>query len=215
MPDALLPLRFLLLVFAGLVNREQARVVDYLREENRVLKEQLGKRRVRLTDDQRARLAAKARALGRPVLDAIASIVTPDTLMRWHRKLIAAKHTREQQRTGRPGLMKSIREHIVRMAKENARWGYARIQGELRKLGHEVARSTIRQDAAEPRRAAQSRAAHELEDVPEGARRHDRRHRLLHRRSLDPARARHPLRAVRTPPREPHGRDRRRHHEPR
>jgi hypothetical protein len=62
---SLLPLRFLLVLFAGFVNREQAKVVDYLREENRVLREQLGKRRLRFTEEQRARLAAKAKALGR------------------------------------------------------------------------------------------------------------------------------------------------------
>jgi hypothetical protein len=61
----LLPLRFLLVLFAGFVNREQAKVIDYLREENRVLREQLGRRRLRLTNEQRARLAAKAKALGR------------------------------------------------------------------------------------------------------------------------------------------------------
>ena len=71
--DPLLPLRFLLLVFGGLVNREQAKVVDYLREENRVLREQLGERRLRLSDEQRARLAARAAALGRSLLGSIAT----------------------------------------------------------------------------------------------------------------------------------------------
>lgn len=143
MPDPLLPLRFVLLVFAGLVNREQAKVVEFLREENRVLRQQLGKRRLRLTDAQRARLATKAKVLGRSVLTAVATIVTPDTLLRWHRQLIAAKHTRRHRRVGRPGLMRQLRELIVRMAKENPRWGYTRIAGELRKLDHTVARSTI------------------------------------------------------------------------
>jgi putative transposase len=143
MTDPLLPLRFVLLVFAGLVNREQAKVVEYLREENRVLREQLGKRRLRLTDPQRARLAAKAKALGRSALAAITTIVTPDTLLRWHRLLIAAKHTHRRNRVGRPGLMKALRELIVRLAKENPGWGYKRLCGELRKLDHEVARTTI------------------------------------------------------------------------
>ena len=142
MPGPLQPLRFLLFVFAGLVNREQARVVDYLREENRVLKEQL-RQSLRLDDHQRRRLAAKGKPLGRSLLARVATIVTPDTILRWHRQLIAAKHTHPHKRVGRPGLMKTIREHIVRMARENARWGYARIQGELKKLGHQVARSTI------------------------------------------------------------------------
>ena len=138
-----MPLRFVLLVFAGLVNREQVKVVEFLREENRVLREQLGKRRLRLTDAQRARLAGKAKALGRSVLTSIATIVTPDTLLRWHRQLIAAKHTHRRNRVGRPKLMKALRELIVRLAKENPGWGYSRLAGELRKLDHEVARTTI------------------------------------------------------------------------
>src|SRR5262249_56217159 len=80
----LFPLRFLLLLFAGLVNREQAKVIDYLREENRVLREQLGKKRLRLSDDQRARLAVRAKALGRSVLEALATIVTSATLLPSH-----------------------------------------------------------------------------------------------------------------------------------
>ena len=144
MPDALQPLRFVLLVFAGLVHRDQARVLAFLQEENRVLRELLGNR-VRPHDGQRRRLAAKGKALGRRVLGQVATIVTPDTILRWHRQLIAAKnaHPPKQKRVGRPGLMKTIRDHIVRMAKDNARWGYARIQGELKKLGHTVAPSTI------------------------------------------------------------------------
>lgn len=76
-------LRFFLLIFAGWVNRHQQRVSEYLVEENRVLKEQMENRRVRLNDDQRRRLAAKAKGPGRQALDQIATIVTPDTLMRW------------------------------------------------------------------------------------------------------------------------------------
>ena len=110
---------------------------------NRVLKEQLGKKRPRLTDDQRRRLAAKGKRLGRRLLHQVATIATPDTILRWHRRLIAAKWTYAGHRTGRPGLMKEIRGLIVRMAEENSSWGYCRIQGELKKLDHRVARSTI------------------------------------------------------------------------
>ncbi|MEM7311312.1 MAG: integrase core domain-containing protein [Planctomycetota bacterium] len=137
------PLRVLLLTFTGWVNRHQADVIAYLVEENRVLKEQMRGRSLRLNDDQRRRLAAKAKLLGRKALDRVATIVTPDTLMRWHRRLIAAKWTYAAKRVGRPGLMKSISSLIVRMARENSNWGYCRIQGELRALGHEVASTTI------------------------------------------------------------------------
>ena len=73
----------------------------------------------------------------------MATIVTPDTILRWHHRLIALKWTYEAMRVGRPGLMKAIAALIVRMAQENSSWGYCRIQGELRQLGHRVAPSTI------------------------------------------------------------------------
>jgi hypothetical protein len=154
MPDLTFPLRFLLLLFSGLVSRGQVRMIDYLREECRVLKEQLGDR-VHLHDGQRRRLAAKGKLLGRRLLAQVATIVTPDTILRWHRQLIAAKHTYTQKRVGRPGLMKAIRELIVRMAKDNARWGFARIQGELRKIGHQGRSVDDREDPAGPRAAAE------------------------------------------------------------
>ena len=138
-------LRLLLATFAGWVGRQQTFVIAYLIEENRVLKEQLESsgRRLRFTDDQRRRLAAKGKPLGRKVLRQIATIVTPDTILAWHRKLIAAKWTYPHKRIGRPGVMKEIRQLIVRMAGENPSWGYARIQGQLKHLDHRVARSTI------------------------------------------------------------------------
>jgi hypothetical protein len=102
MPDALQPLRFLLLAFAGIVNRDQARVIAFLREENRVMREQLGER-IRLHDGQRRRLAGKGKALGRRVLEQVATIVTPDTILRWHRRLIAAKNTHPPSRSASAG----------------------------------------------------------------------------------------------------------------
>lgn len=138
-------LQLLLITFAGWVGRQQTAVIQYLVEENRVLKEQLessGKRML-LTDDQRRRLAAKGKLLGRKVLRQIATIVTPDTILAWHRRLIATKWTYPHKRVGRPGVMKEIRRLIVEMAEENPSWGYARIQGALKHLDHRVARSTI------------------------------------------------------------------------
>ena len=69
--------------------------------------------------------------------------MTPDTILAWHRKLIAAKWSYPQKRVGRPGVVQEIRELIVRMAEQNPSWGYARIQGALKHLDHHVARSTI------------------------------------------------------------------------
>jgi len=79
------------MMFAGSVNRHQLDVIDYLQEENRVLKERLGGRRIRLTDAEPRRLARKAYALGHQVLNELETLVTPDTLLRWHQELVASK----------------------------------------------------------------------------------------------------------------------------
>ena len=83
MAQVIQPWQLLVAVLAGWINEHQQAAIDYLREENRVLKEHLGGKRLRLTDDQRPRLAAKGKALGRRALKEIASIVTPDTILRW------------------------------------------------------------------------------------------------------------------------------------
>ena len=128
------------------MSQRQLQVIDYLREENRVLREQLGDRRLRLNDHQRRRLAAKAKVLGRKVLDQIATIVTPETLLAWHRKLIAQKYDGTAHRAARrPRIAAEIEVLVVRMAAENRDWGYRRIQGALSNLGRELARSTIAQ----------------------------------------------------------------------
>ena len=82
----------MLIAVAGWMNQLQQDAIDYLREENRILREQLGGRRLRLNDNQRRRLAGKAKRLGRKMLAAFATIVTPETLLAWHRKLIAQKY---------------------------------------------------------------------------------------------------------------------------
>lgn len=138
------PLRFIIVVLAGWLNQQQQEVIDYLREENRGLREQLGSRRLRLNDEQRRRLAVRAKKLGHKLLGEIASIVTPDTLLRWHRKLIARKYDgSERRRPGRPAVMQQIRSLVVRMATQNRTWGYTRIRGALDNLGHRAARGTI------------------------------------------------------------------------
>jgi putative transposase len=121
------PLQVLLVTLAGWINRHQQHVIEYLVEENRVLKGQLNGRRLRLTDEQRRRLAAKGRRLGRRLLRQVATLVTPDTILRWQRQLIARKWTFTPKRPGRPGVMKEISTLIVRMATENSAWGYTRI----------------------------------------------------------------------------------------
>ena len=140
-----LPLKFLLMMWAGWVNRAQQDAIDYLKEENRVLREQVGNKRLRLTNTQRRRLAQKAKVVGRAALRELACIVTPDTLLHWHRELIAKKYDGSQQRRpGRPRSSQEIRALIVRMAEDNHTWGYTRIRGALRNLGHRIERNTIK-----------------------------------------------------------------------
>ncbi|HSR99701.1 MAG TPA: hypothetical protein VLM79_21760 [Kofleriaceae bacterium] len=118
------PLHFLLLVFAGWVNRRRVEVLEYLQEENRILREQLGDRRLRFTDAQRRSLAMKGRAIGRRALEQLAGLVTPDTIMRWYRELIAKKYVGSSRRKGgRRGAPASLHRLVVRFATENATWG--------------------------------------------------------------------------------------------
>ena len=144
MPIVLDPFRFVLIAVAGWMNQRQLQMIEYLREENRVLREQLGERRLRLTDDQRRRLAARAKGLGRKVLAELATIVTPETLLRWHQRLIAQKYDGSgNRRPGRPRTAAEVEDLVVQMAEQNRDWGYRRIQGALSNLGHKLARSTI------------------------------------------------------------------------
>ncbi len=126
-------LSFLLMVVSGWVYRHQLIVIEFLQAENRLLKERLRGRRIRFTDAERALLARKAKAIGRKALLKLDTIVSPDTLLRWHRLLVAQKWNCVHRRgPGRPGIMREISELIVRMALDNSGWGYTRIQGALR-----------------------------------------------------------------------------------
>jgi len=142
MPPAL---TFLLITFAGWANRRQQKVIDYLLEENRVLREQLCGRRLRLTDTQRRRLAAKGKLLGRKLLGKVAGIVTLDTILRWYRKLIAQKYDSSGRRGPvRPRTALVIEQLVITMARDNPGWGYTKISGALYNLGHELGRTTAK-----------------------------------------------------------------------
>ena len=132
------------MIVTGWLARREREVVAYLIEENRCLRRQLGTRRVRLTDDDRRRLAARAYRVGRRALRDSATIATPDTLLRWHRQLIARKWTFGRTLVHRRLVLAEIRRLVVRMAEENPTWGYTRMQGALVNVGHRVGRSTIR-----------------------------------------------------------------------
>ena len=135
-------LQWVLLVLTSWLERREREVLAYLIAENRLLRRQLGRQRVRLTDADRRRLAVRAVRVGRRTLSEIVSIVTPDTLLRWHRQLVARKWT-SRTRRGRRVVLAEIQRLVLRMADENPTWGYTRIQGALQNVGHRVGRSTI------------------------------------------------------------------------
>src|SRR6476469_5393234 len=126
------------MVVTGWLARREREVVVYLIEENQCLRRQLGTRRVRLTDDDRGRLAARAYRVGRRALRDIPTIATPDPLLRGHRQLIARKWTYGRTEVNRRQVLTEILRLVVRMAEENPTWGYTRIQGALKNLGHRV-----------------------------------------------------------------------------
>ena len=141
MSFVLQPWQLLLVILAGCLNRQLQQVIDYLRAENQVLKEKLGKKRILLTDDQRRRLAVQGKLLGRNLLEQVATIVTPDTILRWHRELVAQKWDYSHRRTkqlGRPPIPEEVQQLVLKLAKENPTWGYDRIQGALANLGHAI-----------------------------------------------------------------------------
>jgi transposase InsO family protein len=144
MTHVIQPFHLLEIALAGWLNRHQQVVIDYLIEENRVLKEQLEGQRLRFTDEQRIRLAVKAKALGRRLLGEIETLVTPDTLLAWHRKLIAKKWTYARKGPGRPRVTQEITDLVLCMARKNVSWGYDRIQGGLANLGHIIAPNTVK-----------------------------------------------------------------------
>ena len=129
-------LQMVLGVLAGWLERRERDAIAYLVEENRLLRRQLGTRRLRLTDDDRRRLAARAFRVAEGLRE-IATIATPDTLLRWHHRLVARKWTYPRQ-GGRRNVPLEIRRLVVRMAEENPTWRSTRIQGALKNVGNRV-----------------------------------------------------------------------------
>jgi len=144
MKSLLQPWQLLLLILAGWINCRQQDAVEHLLTE-RILREKLGRKRIMLNDDQRRRLAVKGKILGRKMLEQLTTIVTPDTILRWHRELVAAKwdYSRRRKKIGRPPASVELVELVLRMARENPTWGYDRIQGALANLGHLVSNTGV------------------------------------------------------------------------
>ena len=98
---AFAPMQFLVLLIASWLQRRQAEAIEYLRAENRVLRDRLGPTRLRFTDAERTLLAERGRQLGRQALAEVASLATPETILRWYRELVAAKYDGSRARRGR------------------------------------------------------------------------------------------------------------------
>jgi putative transposase len=140
-----LPLQFLAAWLAVWLGRALQDQVDYLKAENRVLMNSLGTNKLRLTGADRRRLAVLAKKLGRKALAEVATIASPETILRWYRELVAKEGDgRKRRGPGRPKKRGEIAKLAVRMARENETWGYTRIKGALQNLGHEIGRNTIK-----------------------------------------------------------------------
>ncbi|MEN6384385.1 MAG: hypothetical protein ABFD79_04235 [Phycisphaerales bacterium] len=138
------PWTIMLTMLAGWMNQHQQDVIEYLKTENAILKEKIGKKRIILSDEQRRRLAVLAKKITRKGLDEICGIFSPDTILRWHRELIARKYDGSKNRKyGRPQISKELRNLIINIAKKNRGWGYTRIQGQLKYLKFKVSVRTI------------------------------------------------------------------------
>ena len=134
----------LLAYITGTVDQELLLRIEYLVTENRILRHQITGR-VRFTDGERMTLAAIGQKLGKKALEEVANIVKPDTILAWHRKLVAQKFDGSQQRKapGRPTIDPELEALVVRMAQENRSWGYDRIVGALANLGYTLSDQTV------------------------------------------------------------------------
>ncbi len=139
------PSYFLLVLLAGWINRALTNKIEYVQAENKVLREMHGPKRLLLTDDQRRRLAVAGKALGRKGLSEIGAIFSPDTILRWHRMLVAQKwdFSNRRRAVGRPKTAQAVAELVVRLARENPSWGCDRIRDALANLGHQVCDTTV------------------------------------------------------------------------
>ena len=143
------PLMMLLAMLAGWINREQQEALEYLKEENKILRDELlkatGKKRIILNDSQRRRLAILAKRIGRGVLSQICCSFSPDTILMWHRKLVARKYdgSKNRGKGGRPRISDYLKQLIIDMAKDNKHLGCRKLHGFLKYLGLKVSPSTI------------------------------------------------------------------------
>ena len=136
---------FALLRLLSASDRDKDIEILALRHQITVLQRQLGTTRPRFSAGDRAFLAALLHRLPRDVLGRFRLLVQPDTVLRWHRDLLARRHAARSRprHPGRPRTVRSVRLLVLRLARENPSWGYRRIHGELLVLGIKVAASTV------------------------------------------------------------------------
>lgn len=140
------PMAIVLTMLAGWINLQQTEIIEYLLEENKIPREKIGSKRILLDLNQKRRLAVLGKKLGRKLLGQVCCSFSPDTILRWHRKLVARKYdgSRNRSKYGRPKISDEIKQLILDMAEECRHFGCKKIAGYLKYLGYKVSRSTIR-----------------------------------------------------------------------
>jgi transposase len=143
------PWMMLVTMMAGWINRQQQDALAYLKEENKILRDELlratGKQRILLTDKQRRRLAVLGKKLGRRFLGEVCGIFSPDTILGWHRRLVARKYdgSKNRGKGGRPRISNKLKQLIIDMALDNKHLGCRSLHGYLKYLGLKVSPATV------------------------------------------------------------------------
>lgn len=134
----------LLAYVVAAINRDLLLRCEYLAAENKILRAQINGR-PRLCNEEKKSLARVAVQMGRKLLAEVASIVTPETLFRWHRELVARKFdgSRKRAKQGRPPTDEEVEALVLQFARENRSWGYRRIVGALANVGHAISHQTV------------------------------------------------------------------------
>lgn len=140
------PKAIILAMLAGWINRHQTEVIEYLLEENKILREKIGNKRILLNKNQKYRLAVLGKKLDRKVLSRFCTSFVPDTILRWHRQLVCKKYdgTKNRCKYGRPRISDELKQLILDMSEECRHFGCKKITGYLKYLGYRVSRSTVR-----------------------------------------------------------------------
>ncbi len=132
-------------ILSGWIHHRQQKMIELQNDQIESLLKQMGKKHILLSDGQCRLLASKGQAFGRQTLRELTTIVTLETILRWHRELVAQKwdHCEKRKSVGRPRIRQVIVDLILRFAKQNSTWGYDRIQGALANVGYHISDSTV------------------------------------------------------------------------